>query len=85
MTTSSNPIPPVIPAAAVGADLTDEERAEALRPSDAEADRARTGAEPETDVADVLRDAGVADDGTPVGEADRDADVRRSGGDPSTV
>lgn len=87
MTTGSNPIPPVIPAAAVGADLTDEERAEALRRSDADADRVRTGADPEpdADVVDEMRHAGVADDGTPVGQADRDADVRRSGGDPEAV
>lgn len=30
-------------------------------------------------------DGNIADDGTPVGEADRDADIIRSGGDPDDV
>ncbi|MEV0271525.1 hypothetical protein AB0H43_22335 [Hamadaea sp. NPDC050747] len=62
---SSQPIPPIVPAAAVDADLTDEERADDRRPD----------ADDET----------IADDGTPVGRSDRDADVRRTGADPDAA
>jgi len=55
---SSQPIPPVPPAAAVARELTEDEQA------------------------DQYREEHVDSDGTPVGEADRDEDIRRSGGDP---
>lgn len=55
---TSQPVPPVVPAAAVARELSDEEQA------------------------DRYRDEHVDSDGTPVGEADRDEDIRRSGGDP---
>lgn len=51
---TSQPIPPVPPAALVGEELEDDKR----------------------------EDEHVDSDGTPVGEADRDADIIRSGGDP---
>jgi hypothetical protein len=55
---SSQPIPPIVPAADVAREVTEDETLDG-RPEEH-----------------------VDSDGTPVGDADRDEDIRRAGGDP---
>jgi len=64
---TSQPIPPVIPTA-INPDPADDDKTEKF--SEKVSDEPY--ADPDTDVVDR----------TPVGHADRDADIRRSGGDP---